>query len=256
MRPRNREINIFNMSLLDILCGALGAFCFMMLTLFPYYTKAKAASAGGSGDLSNQLQQAQQQVRSLQTQLAKAQYFQNQIMVVADWDTGDDVDQWVVDGDKWDGPKPTTPQGHKRDFATRDDQGEPGHETWARSGFDQGEVYKLFYRLSKKKTPSSPMPAVVRGYAAAFWIDPKDASESYYSFISFTPVMVAQEGQLVPVGELHIGANGPEFVPQKPAGQEPPGRGANQGRDSLGPGGGDNPAGAFPFHPPGKEPIR
>src|ERR1700704_3507811 len=37
MKPRNREINIFNMSLLDVLCGALGAFCFMMLVLFPYY---------------------------------------------------------------------------------------------------------------------------------------------------------------------------------------------------------------------------
>jgi hypothetical protein len=37
MKSRNREINIFNMSLLDILCGALGAFCFMMLTLLPYY---------------------------------------------------------------------------------------------------------------------------------------------------------------------------------------------------------------------------
>ena len=30
MRARSREINIFNMSLLDIWCGALGAFCFMM----------------------------------------------------------------------------------------------------------------------------------------------------------------------------------------------------------------------------------
>ena len=37
MRPRRREINIFNMSLLDILCGALGAFCFMMLVALPYY---------------------------------------------------------------------------------------------------------------------------------------------------------------------------------------------------------------------------
>src|ERR1043165_7920265 len=36
-RRRNREVNIFNMSLLDILCGALGAFCFMMLSLLPYY---------------------------------------------------------------------------------------------------------------------------------------------------------------------------------------------------------------------------
>ena len=37
MRARRREINIFNMSLLDILCGALGAFCFMMLVALPYY---------------------------------------------------------------------------------------------------------------------------------------------------------------------------------------------------------------------------
>src|SRR5581483_10063208 len=29
------------MSLLDILCGGLGAFCFMMLVLFPYYTPDK-----------------------------------------------------------------------------------------------------------------------------------------------------------------------------------------------------------------------
>src|SRR5437868_10139202 len=37
MRARRREVNIFNMSLLDILCGALGAFCFMTLVLLPYY---------------------------------------------------------------------------------------------------------------------------------------------------------------------------------------------------------------------------
>src|SRR3712207_933626 len=40
MRARPREINIFNMSLLDILCGALGAFCFMMLVALPYYKGA------------------------------------------------------------------------------------------------------------------------------------------------------------------------------------------------------------------------
>lgn len=39
MRARNREINIFNMSLLDILTGMLGAFLFLMLGLVPYYSK-------------------------------------------------------------------------------------------------------------------------------------------------------------------------------------------------------------------------
>src|SRR5437762_10311111 len=37
MRARPREVNIFNMSPLDILCGAPGAFCFMMLVALPYY---------------------------------------------------------------------------------------------------------------------------------------------------------------------------------------------------------------------------
>jgi hypothetical protein len=40
MRTRTREVQIFNMSLVDILCGALGAFCFMMLVLLPYYKPA------------------------------------------------------------------------------------------------------------------------------------------------------------------------------------------------------------------------
>ncbi|HKV53284.1 MAG TPA: hypothetical protein VJN94_01465 [Candidatus Binataceae bacterium] len=42
MKPRNREINIFNMSMLDILTGALGAFCFMTLALMPTYAKARS----------------------------------------------------------------------------------------------------------------------------------------------------------------------------------------------------------------------
>jgi hypothetical protein len=45
MKPRNREVSIFNMSVLDLLTGALGAFCFLTLALFPYYFKAQSASA-------------------------------------------------------------------------------------------------------------------------------------------------------------------------------------------------------------------
>jgi hypothetical protein len=61
MSRRNREINIFNMSLLDILCGALGAFCFMMLTLLPYYKPT------GSGDA--ELQQKENEIQDLLTKL-------------------------------------------------------------------------------------------------------------------------------------------------------------------------------------------
>lgn len=39
MKPRNREINIFNLSMLDVISGALGAFLIIMIVLFPYYNK-------------------------------------------------------------------------------------------------------------------------------------------------------------------------------------------------------------------------
>ena len=45
MKPRNREVNIFNMSVLDLLTGALGAFCFLTLALFPSYFKTQKSSA-------------------------------------------------------------------------------------------------------------------------------------------------------------------------------------------------------------------
>jgi hypothetical protein len=60
MRARRREINIFNMSLLDILCGALGAFCFMMLVAFPYYKPSRSSA---------QLVEDQEKTRELLRQL-------------------------------------------------------------------------------------------------------------------------------------------------------------------------------------------
>jgi hypothetical protein len=60
MRARAREVQIFNMSLIDILCGALGAFCFMMLVLLPYYK-----SPGGASDLHQQQMQTDQLMRDM-----------------------------------------------------------------------------------------------------------------------------------------------------------------------------------------------
>ena len=50
MKPRNREVNIFNMSVLDLLTGALGAFSFLTLALFPFYFKFQRASAAVKGE--------------------------------------------------------------------------------------------------------------------------------------------------------------------------------------------------------------
>jgi hypothetical protein len=66
VKARNREVNIFNMSLLDILCGALGAFCFLMLVLFPYWRPAGASAK----DVEQQYQEAMQQLEDLKKKLA------------------------------------------------------------------------------------------------------------------------------------------------------------------------------------------
>ena len=66
MRARSREVNIFNMSLLDILCGALGAFCFMMLALLPYYKPANTdlrQQEVNTDDLLRQLDQLKEQAK-------------------------------------------------------------------------------------------------------------------------------------------------------------------------------------------------
>src|SRR5256714_10528468 len=59
MRARPREVNIFNMSLLDILCGALGAFCFMMLVALPYYVV-------GSPDRARSQQRTQEMLKDIE----------------------------------------------------------------------------------------------------------------------------------------------------------------------------------------------
>ena len=61
MRARRREINIFNMSLLDILCGALGAFCFMMLVALPYYIPP-----GSAPDLRKSQEETEKLMRDLE----------------------------------------------------------------------------------------------------------------------------------------------------------------------------------------------
>ena len=80
MRARNREINIFNMSLLDILTGMLGAFLFLMLGLLPYYAKVSKNNPEDVKQLKeenkmlhDQVERQQQQIADLQKQLEELQ---------------------------------------------------------------------------------------------------------------------------------------------------------------------------------------
>ncbi|MBF0229868.1 MAG: hypothetical protein HQK63_09830 [Desulfamplus sp.] len=73
MKPRNREINIFNLSMLDVISGALGAFLIIMIVLFPYYKKDAIDYQRDVQQLTQQLQQIQQQVDEAQKKIETAQ---------------------------------------------------------------------------------------------------------------------------------------------------------------------------------------
>src|SRR5690242_18055042 len=77
MKQRSREINIFNMSLLDILCGALGTFCFMMIVLFPYYSAKPTTAPDIPKDWVDPktLADAKEQIQKLKENIEKLQNY-------------------------------------------------------------------------------------------------------------------------------------------------------------------------------------
>jgi uncharacterized protein YfaP (DUF2135 family) len=73
MRRRNREINIFNMSALDLFASALGAFILLFAILMPYYLKTSKIVMQENVQLKAQVQDCQTQVANLQGQVADLQ---------------------------------------------------------------------------------------------------------------------------------------------------------------------------------------
>ncbi|MBN9428908.1 MAG: hypothetical protein J0H09_20610 [Burkholderiales bacterium] len=81
MKPRNREINIFNLSMLDVICGALGAFLILFLVAAPYYGNTSTQQDVDSG--------------------------RNTFDFIGSWEVRNaDIDVWIFKPDRtWAGPK-------------------------------------------------------------------------------------------------------------------------------------------------------
>ena len=125
MKRRNREINVFNMSMLDLISGALGAVILLMLITLPYYKKeardfqstisqirqeleaersALAETQQENSALQEQIEQRQQQIQQQQEQI-QAQASQNKeqakrmaakfLIAGISWDVFDDIDLHV-----------------------------------------------------------------------------------------------------------------------------------------------------------------
>ena len=113
MRRRSREISVFNLSMLDVIAGAMAAFLILVVILLPYYdkttidhqaeiqslTQALAAAETAQRDAQTQAAQAQQEAASQQARaegLAR-QLARTFLVLYVRWDTHDDIDLHVID---------------------------------------------------------------------------------------------------------------------------------------------------------------
>lgn len=238
MKKQNREVNIFNMSLLDILCGALGAFCFMMLALFPSYIKAKSASdSGGAADAQERARAADDRAQQAQQAARQARADQSLVYFAVQWDTADDVDLGLKapSGEIFTVKKAADPaKGEKG--TVKDVNPGPGRESvWFSDVAYQNSVWELYAELHSRAAnsptaigaPSLPLPTaatgpvLARGYIVGRSFD-KDG-EAIMGFYDLPSVALTTLRQRVLVGRLTFDAEGHSFAIQGPsAGSGPP----------------------------------
>ncbi len=223
MRRRNREVNIFNMSLLDILCGALGAFCFMMLSLFPDHAKVKDLQArlaaaernsGTPGDpnagaraqqaeqrasqAEQRAQQAEQQLQEARKQLQQARLDQSLIWFRILWDGGQDVDLWLQGGSgKICSPKdnllPPAKSGHCHIFDNT--KGPAIEQYWISNSGGDGAWYRMFARLQNRNGIATPVS--VHGYMVA---RNSNDEKDVMTLEDFGSVTLSRDQELVELG--------------------------------------------------------
>jgi uncharacterized protein YfaP (DUF2135 family) len=178
MKPRNREINIFSLSMLDVLSGALGAFLVIMIVLLPYYRKdhidyqqkireleKQIAVADARADFAERIaEEAKGAVESAESRAQSAEKRQQEyeqriqktyLMVIIEWKTGHDVDLHVVDprGGEFSWRHPAVP-GHTGKLS-KDTTVGPGIEVWQIEEVPPGE-YLIYANLYDKRGESRP----------------------------------------------------------------------------------------------------
>lgn len=177
MKPRNREINIFNLSMLDVISGAMGAFLIIMVILLPYYKKEtidyerelkqsraseetarKAAQIAESAQRSAEAtaRKAEESARAAQADAdqnrqrasaAAQQLAKTFLLVHVQWDTKyQDVDLHVVDpsGAEFSYERKTHPG--RPGALSVDSQFGPGNEVWSNSSASPGD-YRIYANL-------------------------------------------------------------------------------------------------------------
>jgi hypothetical protein len=219
MRRRNREVNIFNMSLLDILCGALGAFCFMMLALFPSYLTAQAGGGGEDERVKQAEQRADEAERKADEAEKKAdQAKKDQSLVYFNirWDNADDVDLWVK------GPtgaiySVAKDAADKKTGTIADRQhGPAGEGLWSADVQYPNTAWEVSAELHSQENAGTPV--LVRGYATTR--STTRAGEETMSLFELGTVTLKQPRQKESFGRFVFDAAG-ENIQLTPATQQP-----------------------------------
>jgi hypothetical protein len=200
MKVRRREVNIFNMSLLDILCGALGAFCFMMLALFPAYIEAQKHKA--SPDAEERARLAEERAERAEQQARQEKVDQTFLAFRLHWNTTDDVDMWISGPDNtWWGPKEQRlPPGGRLVSKTPDvtDGTQRAESFWIWNAATPNAVYRFYGEVAARRGSSGPI--AVRSYSAFRWFNDKGDKAMGMPEVSYSSLTV--DGERVELGVL------------------------------------------------------
>lgn len=162
MKARIREVNIFSMSLLDILCGALGAFCFLMLSLFPDHLRVKELEARLA-----EMEDAKAKLERAEADRDRARAEQSLVYFKVWWGANVDVDMWVQlpDG-RYFAAKPVGLADREITGKVGDVTRGPGNESvWFADVARPGQRYRLLARLQSAAAGAGAVK--VNGYITA-----------------------------------------------------------------------------------------
>jgi hypothetical protein len=233
MKRRNREVNIFNMSLLDILCGTLGAFCFLMLALLPDHLKAKQlqeqldrmSTPGGvnaearAKKAEQDAEEARRRAEEAEQKAKKARAQQSLAYFQVLWDGPQDVDLWVKMPDKkWVVPKKAALPKEQLYAEIGDVKKGPAQEqAWLTDIAYTGDVYELHAKLHSANGDSGPVR--LTGHIAVRV--PTGAATNSMSLYEL-PGELRREGELVMLGTLTFPPNSNYQVTLAPPRPVPP----------------------------------
>tara|TARA_R110000772_G_scaffold92614_1_gene189591 strand:- start:1449 stop:2147 length:699 start_codon:yes stop_codon:yes gene_type:complete len=184
MKLRNREINIFSMSALDLFASALGAFMLLAIVALPFFPNTGDSPQlieEVQAEMSEQLDQMSQQMETVTDQLSQAQtdlamcqadaqngpeliltevqtelescralLEQTFALVVISWPSNDDVDLYVIDplGNEYSYAARTFPGS---DAALEEDNTQgPGNEIWLSPTALEGD-YEVYFDMFSKR---------------------------------------------------------------------------------------------------------